>query len=653
MPCVLPGGSDVNVLGALPALIALIVLLAAQLAFAQSSGTPATSADVETLVVTGSRLPRPLESVPASVTVITREEIERGAYTSLVDVMRHLPGIHLDQSGSRGSRASLYTRGLDPNHTVVMIDGVRVNDPTNDRGGSFDFSTLDPASIERIEIVRGPVSAVYGSDAIAGAVNIITRRGDGAPAGALDASGGRWGVYRIAGEARGEHGPIDLALGGGWVDEGEPPGKGRFHGGNAKANLGLALPNGAELRTALRWSDTHSEAYPEDSGGPELAVIRSAEERDADELDVSLDFKHKPIEWLETSLRGGYFRKRGQVDSPGIALEMDFPIPPASTEDHYDYGNVALWATARPSEGLSLTVGGDGYYEDGSSRGALFPDEDFAIPTSFDLNRWVGGPFGEVNWSCTCGLAIDGGVRADFPDSDDAEVTPRVSARYPVPVVDFTIRGSWGEGFKLPSFFALASPVVGDPGLAAEKSKGWDVGLERSFWGGRLHGSVTYFELRVKNLIDFDPNLFVLVNRSKVRSRGVETELSVRPHESVELTGNATYTDADVLHSSDDLLNRPSWRASVAALWTPRQDVTLRAVLLYVGNVKDSSVPTGQRTLESWVRVDLAAFWRVLPDLTFYVQIDNLFDNDYREAIGFPSQGIRPRAGITWRLPGP
>ncbi len=629
------------------------MLLAAQAALAQNPSTPATPPDVETLVVTGSREPMPLESTPASVTVITREEIKRGAYTSLVDVMRHLPGIHLDEPGSRGSRASLYTRGLDPNQTVVMIDGVRVNDPTNDRGGSFDFSTLDPASIERIEIVRGPVSAVYGSDAIAGAVNIITLRGGGSPAVTLDASGGRWGIYRIVAEARGEHGPIDLTLGGGWVDEGEPPGKGRFHGGNVKVNLGLALPGGAEIRTALRWSDTHSEAYPEDSGGPELAVFRSVEERDADELNVSLEFKHEPIEWLETSLQGGYYRKRGRIDSPGIAPGIRTPIPPARARVDYDYGKLALWATARPLESLSLTVGGDGYYEDGSSRGALFPDEDFAIPTSFDLDRWVGGPFGEVNWSCTCGLTIYGGVRADFPDSDDVEWTPRVSARYRVPVVDFTIRGSWGEGFKLPSFFALAHPVVGNPSLAPEKSKGWDVGLERGLWEDRVHASITYFELKVKDLVDFDRDLFLLVNRSKVRSRGVEMELSVRPHNSVELTGNATYTDVDILNSSDDLLNRPPWRASVAALWTPRPAFTLRAVLLYVGNTKDSSVPTAQRTLDSWVRVDLAAFWRVLEDLTLYVQVDNLFDNDYQEAIGFPSQGIRPRAGITWRLPVP
>ena len=203
--------------------------------------TPAPADDVEILVVTGTQEPQPLSRTPASVSIITREDIELGAYTSLAEVLRFVPGVHLDQPGSRGSRASLYTRGLDPNLTVVMIDGVRVNDPTNARGGSFDFSTLDPALIERIEIVRGPVSAVHGSDGLAGAINIITRRGIGEGDISLDASGGRWGVYRIAGSARGNHGPFDLALGGGWVDEGSPPGGGSFRGGNLKANLGISI----------------------------------------------------------------------------------------------------------------------------------------------------------------------------------------------------------------------------------------------------------------------------------------------------------------------------------------------------------------------------------------------------------------------------
>ena len=121
-------------------------------------------------------------------------------------LLRRVPGVHIGQPGSRGGRASIYTRGLDPNHTLILIDGVRMNDPTNNRGGSFDLSTLDPAGVERIEISRGSISAVHGSDAIAGVVNIITRTGRDAQEFLLDVSGGRWGVVRVAGQARGARG---------------------------------------------------------------------------------------------------------------------------------------------------------------------------------------------------------------------------------------------------------------------------------------------------------------------------------------------------------------------------------------------------------------------------------------------------------------
>lgn len=629
----------------------LLVLLVGSAARAE---TPVPDPDVEVLVVTGSQEAQPLSRAPASVSVITRDEIELGAYTSLAELLRLVPGVHLGQPGSRGSRASLYTRGLDPNLTVVMIDGVRVNDSTNALGGSFDFSTLDPASIERIEIVRGPVSAVHGSDGLAGAINVITRRGGDEPEVTLDSSGGRWGVYRVAGEARGSRGPFDLGMGGAWVDEGSPPGGGRYRGGNVKANLGIALPGNAELRTTLRWSDTHSEAYPELSGGPGLAVIRAVEDRDLDALDVRVALRSDLTEWLDASLEGGYYRVRGREDSPGIAPGVLDSIPPSRARNAYDYGKLTLRTTARPFDDLFLTLGGDVWYEDGSSRGALFPDEPFAIPTSFDLDRRVGGSFGELNWSCSCGLRLYAGLRADFPDSEDFEITPRVSARYRIPRVDVELLASWGRGFKLPSFFALAHPVVGNPALDPEESQGWDVGIERSFWEGRVNGRLTWFDLDVRNLVDFDPGPPpLLVNRSKVRSRGVEMELIVRPLEDLELDGSATYTDAEILGSPADLLNRPRWRAAVTAVWTPLAPLTLRASLLYVGEVEATSNPTGQQTLDDWVRVDLAAFWRVLDDVTLYVQVDNLLDANYEEAVGFPSQGIRPRAGVTWRLPVP
>jgi vitamin B12 transporter len=631
----------------------LLIIPGGALAQPPNTGNGGTTHRLEPVVVTASREPMPADRAPGTVSVITREEIERARYTSLVDVLRHVPGVHMEQPGSRGGRASIYTRGLDPNQTLILLDGVRLNDPTNNRGGSFDLSTLDPAGVERIEIVRGPTSAVHGSDAIAGVVNIITRSGADGDVLGLRASGGRWGVYRIAGEASGRRGPADLSLAGAWVDEGDPPDDQRFRGGNLKAAAGLELPGGARLRSTLRFADTDSRAYPDDSGGPEFATIPALERRDVRDLNLRVELSQAPIRWIDYSASFSYRHRREQRDSPGVApgVRDPFGIPAESSRDVLDYYAFSLRNTVYRSERLIAALGGDVYREVGSSDGELFPGEPFATPTSFDLDRVVGGAFAELQWSCACGLALYAGARVDFPDTASAEFNPRVSARYRVPRLDLELSGSWGEGFKLPAFFSLAHPVVGNPGLDPERSQGFDLGVSRSFWDDRIEARATYFDIVVKDQIDFDagpPPL--LVNRSKVESQGFEVELRADPYSWLGFASSVTHTATDIKGSSAQLLNRPRWQGSLSLVWSPIPAVTVRSTALFVGPVKDSSIPTGPDTLDSWTRVDLSAIWRLTSNITVFLEIDNLLDSDYEEAIGFPAPGIRPRAGVQWRL---
>jgi outer membrane cobalamin receptor len=647
----------IRVDGFVCALALLLIALFPSLSFAESAEIPEEEPAVHRLgpvVVTASREPLPPESAPGTFSVISREQIERGHYTSVVDILRRVPGIHVGQPGSRGGRASIYTRGLDPNHTLILIDGVRMNDPTNHRGGSFDLSTLDPAGIERIEISRGPISAVHGSDAIAGVINIITRTGRDAQEFLFDGSGGRWGVYRVAGEARGRVGIADLSLAGAWVDEGNPPDDQEYRGGNIKADVGLEFPAGASLRGTFRFADSESESFPDDSGGDEFAVIRTLEERDIREFDMHVEAAQKTGRWIDYALGFDYRHRREDRDSPGIAdgLRPGPGIPSESSRDELDFYALSLRNTIRPVKGLSLTAGGDVYWEDGSSHGMpLFVGTPFETPTNFKLDRVVGGPFAELNWHSRCGLILYGGVRADFSDEFSSEVTPRVSAKYPIPVIDLVVKGSWGEGFKSPAFFSLASPTVGNPDLVSERSKGWDLGLDRSFWKGRVDGRIMYFEIEVKNLIDFvsDPRP-LLINRSRVVSRGFEFELNAKLFDSLDFNGNLTFTDTDIRDTADDLLNRPRWQGALTLLWTPVESVTIRASALIVGSVKDSSEPTGNVTLDPWGRVDLSASWRVRKHVSLYLEIDNLFDSNYEEVIGLRASGIRPRAGLRARF---
>ncbi|MBW2398332.1 MAG: TonB-dependent receptor [Deltaproteobacteria bacterium] len=621
--------------------LSILLIPGTALALPPNTGNGGTTHHLEPVVVTASREPMPADRAPGTVSVITREEIERAHYTSLVDVLRRVPGIHIEQPGSRGGRASIYTRGLDPNQTLILLDGVRLNDPANNRGGSFDLSTLDPAGVERIEIVRGPTSAVHGSDAIAGVVNIITRTGADGQELSLQASGGRWGVYRIAGEARARRGPADLSLAGAWVDEGDPPDDQRFRGGNLKAAAGFDLPGEARLRGTLRFADSESRAYPDDSGGPEFATIRALERRDVRDVNLHVELSQAPIRWIDYAASFSYRHRRERRDAPGVApgLRDPFGIPAESSRDVLDYYAFSLRNTVYRDR------------EVGSSDGELFPGEPFAVPTSFDLDRVVGGAFAELLWSCMCGLALYAGARVDFPDSASAEFNPRVSARYRIPRLDLELSGSWGEGFKLPAFFSLAHPVVGNPGLDPERSQGFDLGVSRSFWEGRIEARASYFDIEVKDLIDFDagpPPL--LVNRSKIESRGFELELRVDPVSWLGLTGSVTHTATDIKGSSANLLNRPRWQGHLTLVWNPLPSVTVRTAALFVGSVKDSSIPTGPVTLDSWTRVDLSAAWRLNEHITVFLEIDNLLDSDYEEAIGFPAPGIRPRAGVQWRL---
>jgi iron complex outermembrane receptor protein/vitamin B12 transporter len=638
----------------------VLALLASAGADAEPADDTADPEEIETLVVTASQSPQPASLLPGSVEVLTGEALQGARYDGILEALRHRPGLHADQPGGRGSRGSVYTRGLDPNHTKVLIDGIALNDPMNARGGSFDFSTLDNLdAIERIEIVRGPTSAVQGADAIAGALQVVTRDGKGPDALRLGVAAGRYGYLRGYASAHGERGPFDLAVAGSYVNEGQPEENGDYRGGTFYGALGADLPAQARLRGTLLFHDSASEAFPEFSGGPELAAIRAFEERDVRAAAAGLALTQAPLDWLDYALTGSVYQLREERRSPGVAPapgDPQFFVPAEpDTNSRLRRATAALRGTARAPGGFDFTLGGDVTFEGGTSDGALLtPFAPFQPIRSidFDLDRSIGGPFGELHWSCDCGAVVLAGIRADFTDREDAVVTPRISGSYSI-AEPLQVRASWGEGFKLPSFFALGGSVVSNPTLAAEHSRGWDVGLRYAHTEERLAASVTYFEIQVRDLIDFDPRSFRLENLGEVRSRGVELEASAMPLPSLELSGHATFAEPLDTETREPLLNRPRWRGGLALRWQPIEPVSLRIEALFVGSALDVSVPTGRTEripLDAYARVDLALSWSPRDWLEIHLAVDNLLDAEYREAIGYPAPGIRPRAGVELRL---
>lgn len=597
-------------------------------------------------VVTASRLPTSSERTLAPTTIITRADIEAQRPTSIIEILRQVPGLHIDAPSGRGSVSSAYLRGGDPNYTLVLIDGVRANDPTNSRGGSYDFSVLPLDHIERIEVVRGPLSSIYGSDAISGVINIITRSGGAKSEHSLDAAGGRFGFHRETAATSGPIGRGTYALVASHADDGEPVRGSHFVSSNLSGSFSLAPSDTTALRFHALLVDADRRSFPDDSGGPSFAVLREVDTRDTREVTAGADFMQEIRPWWNYELKFGLFDRTDEFSSPGVApgLRDPFGIPPNRSNDDFRRYQATWVNRFQPMAGIRVGAGLEYQRESGRSRGELIVGP-ASIPTRFDLDRDIGSPFAELELSPVQNLVLQGSIRWDIPHGFDQEVSPRVGAAYTVAATGTTLRTSWGEGFKLPSFFALGNPIVGNPQLRPESSRGHEFGISQTV-GKDATVRATYFRSRVADAIDFEegppPRL---VNRSRVDAEGIEFGSTFRLSPEWTLDTQVTFVQTDIAGTEEQLRNRPKWRGGATLGWRPRDDVDLSARALYVGRVLDSSIPTGDLFLDPFWRVDLTAQWLLTLRWSLYAGIENLLDEPYEEAIGFPVRGIRPLLG--------
>lgn len=495
------------------------------------ASTPDTPVELEPVVVTGTVSPTPLSHTPASVTVLFRDQIAAQQAESVSALLRHVPGLHIDQAGGRGSVSSVYLRGGDPNFTVVLLDGIKVNDPTNSRGGSFDFSTLSTDNIERIEIGRGPLSALYGSDAMSGVINIVTRRGGPQAVRSVEVTGGRFGHIRTLVQAHGMLDGLDYALSGSYLDQGAPVAGSGSVNKTFHVNPGLPVSDAVDMRWVLRYADSRSTAFPDDSGGPRLAVRRDVEERQAQELTLGMSLTYALDAWWEQRFQLGLYNRQEGITSPGVAPGARDPvgIPPSVIDNTFRRYELTWQHRFLVATGIRLALGAQAQFEEGSSIGSLEVSGGL-VPTSFVLSRTIWAPFLEVQLALLPGLLVQGGVRLDLPEGFDEALSPRLGVSYTIAATQTTLRASWGKGFKLPSFFAVGHPLVGNPGLIPETSQSVDAGITQALWGRRMTVGVTYFYQTFANLIDFTagppPRL---VNRAEVTAAGVEMSRRYSP----------------------------------------------------------------------------------------------------------------------------
>lgn len=610
---------------------------------ALAQGTDVPRAD--TVIVTGSRLASTSANTPVSVTVVTREDIDALQPSDTVDLLRRVPGIHIDQPGGLGGVSSIYLRGADPNYTQILIDGVQVNDPTNSRGGSFDVSTIDMQSLDRVEIVRGSQSAVRGADAIAGTINFITRGGGAKPQYSATVSGGAHGYRRGSVEARGPlSAAADLALSAAYIDDGAATEGSRFHNRQVSAKSDIFPSDDSSLRLVMRLSDTDSSNFPDDSGGPVFAVRRTSDTRDATEISAGLVFEQEVSPRWSYNIDASVYRHRELFASPGVAggVRNAFGVPVNSSESVYDRFDLQASANVAVAENFEIVAGVAVLEEAGVSDSRLITG---GAPTDsrFSLRRTTRSGFAEARWQVLPGWSLQAGARLDNPDGFSNQTSLSAGSVYTFGPWDTEWKLSWGEGFKLPSFFALGNAIVGDPTLRLESSTSIETSVRQPLMDGRGEVGVSVFRTYYDDNIDFDDTLNRLVNQSELVTWGSEVTTSWALYETLTLGGHATFIDTDIRDNNEELRNRPKWRLGGDVSWTGIDDVTLTARALYVGRVLDSSIPTGDRVLGDYTRFDVAANWRFTPGWDASLAIDNIFDNRYEEAVGFRAPGILPR----------
>ncbi len=584
--------------------------------------------------------------------ITTSVSLDLGAALTMADALRARPGVHIDQPGGPGGRSSIYIQGGEENHAVVLLDGVPVNNPTDSRGGGFDFGTLDASEFSAAEIVRGPVSARYGPDALSGVIKLtsaVMGPQDGSRVG-LEAGTHGQAAGHVATGAQQDN--LTAAASVRWSEDGSRA-AGNFARHEAVAAGATWQGQAVEWRVSLRHGREDSAAFPDDSGGERLAVLRSLEERSGRTTTAAVELlssggRSAGIKWRVRSW-GAWLHAHD--NSPGVAPGLRDPIGLPASLETTTLRRVGFAAEGDVDVGGSgaLAVGVDGQSERGTSDAVLVYGS-FPIPAPFTATRDRIGTFAEYTWRPAAGWLIQPSVRLDKARDYSPRFTPRLGLKAPVGA-HIVLRVNAGTGFKLPSFYAISNPLVGNPALRPEKARTVEVELERPLANGRGVLEIGGFSSRYRDGIDFDPGPPPrLVNRNEIRSDGLEVAWRLRLSDSLDLGCSGTYADVRSEPGGGRPRGRPRTEGAVRAEWKPVKGLAIEATLVAVGSVPDSSVPTGDVLLPDWRRLNLAGRYEVHRGVALTVGVENLLNTRYEEAIGVRSPGVRFRGGLEARF---
>lgn len=608
-----------------------------------SKSSDAQKSAQDEIVITGSRLSQPI----VNLTSVAEAHIESQRSATTLDLLRQVPGVSATQPGGPGGVTEVFLRGAESNFATVLIDGVKVNDSSNTRGGGYDFSTLNPDEIEAIEVARGPLSAVHGSDAMSGVINIRTRR----PADELSVlARGEVGAddYRRAFGSL--SGPLNANFRAGlkasYADFGEPVEGSTQELTTVQGDIDASPSVSANIRAGLRYVERDRTSFPDASGGPLFAVSREVERAEAKETSAWTQVRYDVSSAWRIDTVASYYGRKEDVNTPAVAPGVFDPVPASVSDTHFKRGQLTVNNIVQFDSSLEVGGGVDLQYEAGERDGSL--DVGILLPSDFDLNRFIGAGFVEARYAAESGLQVYGAGRVEKAEDDKTRASGRVAVQYRTHPDDVLLRASVGNGYKRPSFYALGDTLIGNPDLKMETSQTVELSAEKTFAEGWLTTGLSVFRSRYSDLIDFDFATFRLVNRSEAQIDGVELTATLNPLESLSVTMHGTFSSIELDGQENVLLYRPENYGGIRLDWRPTELWSFQAHAQFVGQRAGSSVPTGQVEMESYERLDLSASRKIGAYATVFAAVDNLFDDKHQQAVGFPDPGLQGRVGAAF-----
>jgi vitamin B12 transporter len=587
------------------------------------------SADV---VVSASAEPATIENTAALVNIVTREEIDQRGEIWLTPLTLGIPGMSFSQLGPLGGSTTFFLDGGNSNYTKVLIDGVPVNQP----GGLVDFSNFSLDGIDKIEVVHGATSVLYGSDAMTGVMQIFTHRGNTRqPVLELTADGGTFGTGRGSGQWSGTLGAFDYSAGAAYFDsDGQGPDN-YFRDTTLWGNLGWKFSDTDTLRLTLRNSSSDAGQPGQTALGP--SFFTPGQHTGLHDFASGLTWDFKTGNWQHQII--GFEARDYSLDvGPFGSFPSDFNRAGLNEQSSYLF------------------------HKGGVSVGYFFEVENGGATARHNQAGYV-----EAHYQLVHRLTVIAGVRVDGNGFYGVRAVPRVGAAYALRYgsgfwSSTRLRASYGLGIKEPELL----PPACSPQLNPERSRTVDVGFDQVFASGRLRFSATAFFNRFQDIVSFasvtnNPNcpafLGSFFNTDLARANGINSTIEAKPLHWLNIVGNYTYDDSKVLKTTNPLMDpalaqgnrlfkRPLHSGSLIANAHFRR-ANINFAGYYVGRRTDSDFDgLGITSDPSYVRWDVATAVPVARGLSAIAQVQNLFDRKYQDAVGYPSLGRNYRVGI-------